>query len=201
MCPYAGIALGPESEEGVVRVNGALLQAGRVLPLTATSYQIERVLGRVLGADPGDPHALPSVGRLEVLLFESPHELGACVARANGRHEASVVVASDVVWTEVVRVPFAGRRAALLALVAAAPGAGSHAARVVGRRFSVSRQVVEEFLLVEDEPFSPSADRLALVLGGTDEAELYHELVVYMRTGDGVAVAAHADVETVDQEG
>src|SRR5690242_12485034 len=76
-CPWAGIAIGPESDEGLGRVNGCLLQAGRVLPLRDRKYTVERVLGTTAAP-------LATVASLQVLLFEHATELGVDVSRANG---------------------------------------------------------------------------------------------------------------------
>lgn len=189
-CPWAGIAIGPESDEAAIRVNGVLLQAGRVLAVPSSGgYRIDRVLGI-----PGGANALNSVARLDVILFEHPDELASDVRRADGRHGAAdVAVSSAVTYAELVELPFSGRRHALVTIVAsAAPGSGSHQYKVVGRRFSTTRRVVEEFQIVTDQAFAET-DRVAFHVGGTDHSEPFDELVILARTGDGVAVTMDVD--------
>lgn len=192
-CPWAGIAIGPESDEGLVRVNGVLLQAGRVLPLRSSSYTVERVLG-----DAGAP--LATVARLQLLLFEHASELGADVSRPNGLYGArDAAAASDTVYAQVARVPFVGRRQARVNILAsAAPASGSHQYQIIGRAYSPTTRTVTEHVLSEDNAFEES-DRASFYVGGTNEGEVWHELSFLVVTGDGVAITCDVDVETIGE--
>jgi hypothetical protein len=192
-CPYAGIAIGPESDEGLVRVNGVLLQAGRVLPLPATSYTVERVLGSA-----GAP--LATVAQLQLLLFEHPGELGVDVSRPNGLYGVKDAAAvSDTVYAQVARVPFIGRRQARVNILAsAAPASGTHKYKIIGRSYSVTTRTVTEHELAVDEAFEAS-DRASFYVGGTNESESWHELSFLVVTGDGAAITCDVDVETIGE--
>lgn len=192
-CPWAGIALGPESDEGIVRVNGVLLQAGRALALRSRLYTIERVLG-----DAGAP--LATVARMQVMLFEHASELAAEFPRANGLYGTrDQPAASDTVYAPVCRFPFTGRRQARVNLLASAPPAsGDHKYQIVGRAYSPTTRTVTEHVLRQDVDFQ-APDRASFVIGGTNEQECWHELSILVVTGDGVGVTVACDVETIGE--
>ena len=127
VCSWVGIAIGPRSDEGVVRVNGTLLQAGRALAMLAPTYKLDRVLGFV--------GSLPSVKVLEVMCFETHAEMAAAMARANGLHSSGLLplggVAGD--YTRLLTVPFVGRRHAMFD-VSAVASVELHQWRIYGRR-------------------------------------------------------------------
>lgn len=191
-CPWAGIAIGPESDDGLVRVNGVLLQAGRVLPLRSKSYTLSRVLG--LGGE------LATVSRMQVMLFEHVNELAVDVTRANGLYGVQgAAAASDTVYAQIARVPFIGRRQARVNIIAsAAPASGDHKYKIVARSYSVTKRTVTEHVLALDEVFEQS-DRASFYVGGTNEGEVWHELSILVVTGDGVAITCDVDVETIGE--
>lgn len=191
-----GVAIGPGSDEGSVRVNGVLLQAGRILPLAAPSYKFEKVYGSTAAP-------LASVNALEVLLFEHPWEMAVAVPRANATYAVSAVAVpdDDPDYTAIITIPFTGRSQARIVLTAsAAPGAGFHKYNVWGRAYNPISRAVREFLLVDAEDWS-NDDSVSIVVGGTDHHEVWNELRIEAANGDAVAITVSADVETADLGG
>ncbi len=162
-CGWYGIAIGPESDEGRIRVNGIMLQAGRVLPLRAASYE----LARVTTAD-------ASIARLQVMLFESPAEIGVEVARPNGEFSELGFVAtaaSELVLT----VPFVGRRQCRIVL---APTTEDDltAYSVIGYAHAPDGTPHSETLATNA---APDAGTNAFYVGGTDNGECWDYLEIY----------------------
>ena len=187
---FAGIAIGPDSEEGLVRVNGVLLQAGRVLPLPISgAYVIERVIGNVKLRDDEDRSGEhpESVKRLEVLLFECKSELGTEVARPNHQHYAR----GD---SPILTVPFTGRRQAQ---VVATLHSGEWSGMVISARYwSQGAGAMRTITLPNPGTVGPS---MAFYIGGTNEAENWHELRFAMTTAGGSSLSV--DVETIGEIG
>lgn len=198
-CPWAGIAIGPESHEAVVRVNGYLLQAGRVLALRAQDYRIERVIGR--GSVDGDDDLDSPIQQLQLVLFECAEELATEVARPNGRFvneptdaDADPIAAAidNADFAEVLSVPFGGRRHCMFLVtdVALSEQVGY---RVTGRRWSAARGEWESVVLAEVLAADAVDMPLAVHVGGTDNEECWDilslELVAAASAGGVLAQA------------
>jgi len=116
-CPYYGIAIGPDSDEGLVVVNGVTLQAGKVLPIKAARYTVTNVRPSY---DPNGGAGGRGVNRSELALFkqlqlvvlESPAELAlASWGRANREYSSGLLdptEAQSIFGTFMV--PFVGRK-------------------------------------------------------------------------------------------
>lgn len=141
---WCGVAIGPDSDEGVVVVNGRRLQAGRVLPLAAEQYTVERVR---------PSSVLTEIARLQLLLFEDPAELACEVARPNGQYGGYSAQGEDGLE---LTVPFVGRAGARLVLRGGVPGGfvpepGTFAVKLYGQRYSAALGGVHEFALLTCE--------------------------------------------------
>jgi hypothetical protein len=180
---FVGVAIGPESDEGCVLVNGVLLQAGRVLPLAAKQYNVSRPNGDLEATGAAGGH-LPSLTKLQLLLFTSRDELSCDVARPNRR----VCVGVHNATAHVARIPFRGRRQLACVISAFAPSVPvdtSYTYTVVGRRFcpnsrsgpATSPPYTIDVTLASGAVPDMSVP-LAFYVGGTDNAECWDEIVV-----------------------
>jgi len=192
--PFVGLAIGPNSDEAMVLVDGVLLQSGRVLPLaTKGAYTITRING--LPGTTDEATMLTSIKRLELLLFECPDEFAATVSRPNAQY--SVTVVGLPIWPTTDRaltIPFVGRRQCLFTFDSGA--AGSSGCLVYGRRYSRERRQITEVLLTTIAPLTvPHAH----YMGGFDNAENWHELAFDSSSTDGSAFIIEA--ETIGEAG
>jgi hypothetical protein len=218
---YVGVAIGPESDEGRVYIDGHLLQAGRVLALRAhgSSYAVTRAVGPasgfVLEDGNNDPTALGAVKRCQLMLFECAGELAAEVARPNGEYNTTRlsgdVTSTDVDNSAAARIlvaPFTGRREMRVYIKRSGPEAGGAALglwgyTVIGRRWSESQQAVIETTL--EDVTALDDDEVTTYLGGTNEAEAWDEIAVDVHTEPEDAAPATAqftaDITTVGEIG
>lgn len=189
-CPYVGIAIGPDSDEGRVRVESdsgsATLQAGRVLALRSRNFTITN--------DGGVGGGLVTT-TLQLMLFECKEELAIEVARPNGKYIEPALAVDDNGGTEPAsdpgapsfRFPYTGRRQALVTLVDVSLGEPVDYA-VFGQRWSERTQDYEEILLAsataQDMP-------IGFNVGGTDNAESWDWIRVAVVSN---TVAATGDV-------
>lgn len=159
---WKGIAIGPESEEGRVLVDGHILQSGRILPLSSSQYTLEReyALSTELGPD--------AITKLQVMLFDSVGELVVPVARPNHRFRAYHL--GTGVHTSVLTVPYVGRRQAMFAF---SPNTTLLRYEVIGRIIQTNGDFIDITLVDVSGAF---ATPFAIYVGGTNEAENYHTL-------------------------
>lgn len=188
---FVGIAIGPESDEAIVRVGGLLLQAGR--PLTVRSdggaYSIERV---------GAPaNAIPSIARLQVVTFECLEEVEAFGCRANGRYGASSALTALGGWQRLATAPFVGRRQARFQLVTAAAGIDY---RIIGLAYNSGARAVKESLLETVTGAVPDAGgTVAFYMGGSNEGECWDALALEVTPSIDDVVSV--DVATIGELG
>lgn len=191
---WVGIAIGPRSQEAVVEIDGVLLQAGRVLPLRSTQYNVKRVRPR--------DAALTCIASLELMLFECEAELGAEVARPNGIFsQAQAFPAAD--GTMTYTIPFVGRRQALFNVYTAKEFPFSYTLR--GLRYQNSmRQVTKTDLHAEASIQTVTPEwTYAFYVGGTDNAECWDalEFAVADTSGTDDGDILGLDVETIGEIG
>lgn len=195
-CPYVGIAIGPQSDEGAIFVNDVLLQAGRVLalPASAAGYRVTRA------------HAagqFTSLSRLDVMLFEHQAELGAAVHRANLAYASvagGVNVVTEAAFTDVLRIPFHGRRQARI--VVRGTTSMLSTVRVVGTYWSEARGALqtkwlEEVAMEVDD--DDTVAEAAIYVGGTNEAEAWTELVASVQLAAAGAEVYYADALAIGE--
>lgn len=213
---WHGIAIGPDSDEGAVLVDGHKLQAGRVLPLRSTgAYKLTRATGKAppTMSDVSEISFLAHVRRCQVMLFESPDELACEVARPNGEYssrEAQGAVAGILTLaggagteTRVLTIPFVGRRQAFVRLFMTT-STEEHPVRIAGRRWDPVTNAIRETTLVESTMTSTGGEpsTFSQAWGGVDEAECYHELVAYIAEhAAALGATCHADGEAVGEIG
>lgn len=195
---FHGLAIGPESEEGIVRVGELVLQAGRVLalassggPYTFTRYRVPR-------------STFAEISRLQIVAYECQAELAAEVARPTITYSSSIagvdVAASawDTVQT-VLDVPFVGRRQALLALYNS--DVSKIGVKILGRRYNRAKRAVETRELASSAPGDYSGTTIALYVGGTDTAEAWDALRIQAGNTGAADAVVYADVECIGEIG
>jgi len=191
--PIVGVAIGPSSDEGVVRIGEYRLQAGRVMPCEGAGF--DRItVSHDLPWDP--PGAFPTVSVLELLLFEDAAEFACEVARANGRYYAAAAAVTAAGFTRALTVPFVGRRQCRLSGKVA--GATDFGYQVIGRYYSPGEAAVRERTLLTVEPVAGVRDFVE-IFGGIENAEAYHELALELK-GSGVDTA-NVEVESIGEIG
>jgi len=190
--PIVGVAVGPSSDEGIVRIGDFRLQAGRVMPLPPATYYVTATHDIPFDA----PSAFPATAILELLLFDDPSELACEVARANGRYSATGAVVNAAGYTRALTIPFAGRRQCRLS--GRINGATDLGYQIVGRLFSPGQAAVRERTLLTVAAVVGVRDFVE-VLGGLDNAEVYHELALELR-GSGVDTA-NVEAEAIGEIG
>lgn len=209
---FCGIAIGPNSDEGYIEVDGYPLQAGRVLPLrTVDGYSIKRMTGvaPINTDDTGTVQNLLAVRRLTLMLFECPEELACEVARANGRYTtrstnpAGIATGGIGVYSRILTFPAVGRRQAIITTRMVVSDL-AHAYRIIGRRYNAAAGVVLEFVLVDTTMTAvggtPSLARD--IVGGNDLAESYDEYAVDVAgIGAQPTAAATCEAETIGEIG
>lgn len=183
---YCGIALGPDSKEGLAIVEGFPLQAGRILPMRSNKYTIERIRPWDVKISVADElvhdTSLDCIDFLSVIVFEDPSEMGASVMRPNHNYFARQVVANadPDVLTLVLSAPFVGRRMASITFHSADLGA-TFGYLVKGVRYQYSSRAIVRY----DGP-TAAAQTLdqngsyTLYIGGMDNAEEWDALEVYV---------------------
>lgn len=172
-CWY-GVAIGPESDEGYVYVDGALLQGGRVLPLRKNngSYKIARHRIDPSGAFP------ESILRLDLMLFEHPSELAVEVARPTKMYTASWADPGAATEIQAIVFPFSGRRHASIQV----HSSSFTNYRIVGRTFDGTSAEIADTA----GAFGGVADEGTEVIhvGGTDHAEQFEEVQLFITTAE-----------------
>ena len=195
---FVGIAIGPESDESTVRVNGALLQAGRVLPMRASSYTIARE--RIDYINPFANGILGSIARLQVMAFECPSELAVDVARPNGVYSAQASIPNGGVATTLVTVPFRGRRQAFFDIVGPADGT-ELTYSVIAYRWMRALGALRQKTLKTDTVLLDADLSYAFYIGGDDNAENWDALRVMITNNSAGAITWAVDVETIGEIG
>lgn len=198
---FVGIAIGPNSDEGLVLVGDIPLQAGRVLPLRSKKYGIERArpLDITDTANPGPTGSkLASLRTLSLLMFEDVAELGGNYDRADGVYDATNIVIAGNATTLALAVPFVGRREALFVVTSETIGANPFSYSVKGARYMRSSGEIERYVLHADANATLSADEtLAFYVGGNDNAEKWDQLELYISTTGTWAI----DADTIGELG
>lgn len=194
---FCGLAIGPDSHESIVRVGELLLQSGRVLALGTTGgYSITR-------------HKVPSaqfseISTLQILAFECAEEMAGEYARPNATF-SNAITGTDVsgsAWTAaatVLDVPFIGRRQAMIALHNA--DVSKIGMLVLGRRYNASKRTVESFTLSTVNPGDFTGTMMALHIGGTNEAEVWHSLRIQCGQTGAADAVVFVDVECIGEIG
>lgn len=141
---WCGIAIGPDSDEARILVDGFPLQAGRTLPLRANKYSIQRVRPRA--SELVNAEALSCINTLSLVLFAHPGELGAHVARPNGQYSVRDWVTPNVA-VPALTFPFVGRKQALVVLQSPDLGVGTFTYDVIGVRYQYSSRSIVRFVL------------------------------------------------------
>lgn len=185
---WAGIAIAPGSDEGLVLVDDLLLPAGRIHPFVNGRYTVKRV--RPNGAQLGD-QSLDCIATLSLMLFEHPSELGAEVARPAQRY--SVHNQTRAGLTLYLSAPFVGRRQAKIFISSPDLGAGVFGYKVKGVSYHDGARIVKRYTGPTNAAATLDENgTLALYVGGEDNAEEWDALEVYInRIGTG----AHFDVD------
>lgn len=173
---FVGIAIGDDSDEGTVRVNGSLLQAGRPRPLSSNggAYVIARE--RI----PQSIASLAAIAKLQLYMFECQAELAAALVRADKTYSASKAITVAGGATRLVTAAFRGRRQALVEL---ASNQANVTYTVYGLRYLASKSAVLEHPLVTETLASMSANgTYAFYVGGTNEGEHWDALALDVTT-------------------
>jgi hypothetical protein len=195
---FCGLAIGPSSDEAIVRVGELVLQAGRSLPFASSggAYTITR-------------HSVPKntfteIAKLQILAFECEAELACEVARPTGTYSSSSVgvnVAASA-WTtvaDVVSVPFIGRRHAMVSLHNS--DVSKIGMVILGRRYNASLRAVETATLVTINPGDYTGTTMAVHVGGTNDAECWHSLKIQAGHTGAVDAVVFVDVECIGEIG
>lgn len=207
-----GIAIGPNSHEARVYVDGQLLQAGRVLPLRSSDgYSVSRATGVATSTNadgyPSAEQYLTSIKMLSLMVFECAEELACEVARPDHEFSTEQDTEADSPGTGEgdqgaealpLVVPFVGRRQAQVRMhrTAVSGGAGKWGYRIVGLKWSASLKTLLATTLREVTGLD--TDEEATMVGGVDEAEDYHQLAIYVTAEDGADAAATTQTFAVD---
>lgn len=196
---YCGIAIGPGSDEGIVRVNDFPLQAGRVLPLQSDKYTITKVRPLksqiVTGVDTG----LDCIQSLELILFTNPGELGATIPRADGYFFAPNFLASGAL-APVLSVPFVGRRQALFTISSQDLGAGTFSYTIYGVKYDRTSNRIFRYPLHVATLVTLSTSRTyAFYIGGMDNAEIWDALDLRLGVANGFNFAVGC--QTLGEDG
>ncbi len=188
---WMGVAIGPGSDEGLVRINGVLCAAGRFLPLRAMSYSIERVHG-VAGT-------WSETATLELCLYACGDVVGD-VSRAPADYAFPAVAVNAAGWTRVGVVPFSGRSTAMVAPFVTGDVLGY---RVIGRYYSKAEGAVKENTIVSVAAVNGSGiqDAVFFVGGNGDNAEPYYELAIELECDDVGGTTGGADVRVYGEVG
>jgi len=194
---WLGIAIAPGSDEGLILVDDVPLQAGRVLPLRSSAYKLGKVR-------PGnDRVGLEAIRTLSVMLFEHASEMACEVARPNGLYDVTYDTAAPIAGphslaNRAIAVPYVGRRQALFVITSETIGGGAFSYSVKGVRYQRSSNDVERYVLHADAAATLSADEtLAFYIGGTDNAEAWDILELYILTAGVWSI----DVDTIGELG
>lgn len=163
---WCGIAIGPDSDEGRVLVEGFPLQAGRTLPLRANKYSVQRVRPRA--SELQNAEALSCINTLSLILFSHPGEMGAHVARPNGQYSVREFV-PGMVAAPALTFPFVGRRQALIVLQSPDLGVGTFTYDVVGVRYQYSSRSIVRFNLKTETGINLSTNGTYAFYIGCDE--------------------------------
>lgn len=205
--PWAGIAIGPGSDEGLVLVDGVPLQAGRIHPIQQARYTVKHIRPILLLDDDGNDQ-LASIAGLNLILFEQAAELGCEVSRPNQTYYTTKAVQPAVDdFHLALSVPFVGRRQALFFLQSPDIGANAFGGyRVDGVRYCRSTTAIERYPLHEATTVNMSEDgTLAFYIGGTDNAENWDALELSIKgfqlTDPNALATFNVDVDTIGEIG
>ena len=189
---FVGVAIGPDSDEGVVKVNGVTLAGGRALPLKAKNYVVERLRS-------GGVHK-PT---LQLMLFEHLEELACNVARPNRRYTAHDTQGVGLI--KRLNIPFTNRKHAQITITAY-DGGGESAAGLVTRYMvqgscgptyeGIGGLPTGNTFEIVDEVVSDTT--ISFHIGGTDHAEMYDYLAIWAdhdASADGLSIIAEVSGE------
>jgi len=181
---FYGVSIGPDSHDAVVRVNGTLLQAGcGPLALRGNNYNIERVTPD-----------LPAIEMLQLQLLESPEELAAATGhRPNHRWQKHDGATPDAL-TLRLRVPFVGRRLAHFVIQINGEVVRYQVKAWTGPHADGTTEAVD----IIDESGSWTTT-ISFYVGGTDHAENYAQLDLYVQATAGDEMYVRA--ETIGEIG
>lgn len=184
-CQWAGIAIGPQSDEGQVLVGGTVLQAGRVLPLAANRYQITRVRG----ASVSNVDGLATIDLCQLLLFHTPLEFALpSLVRPNKTFESASFTSgiTDPAGAIHLQFPFVGRRAMKIDFQTAGLGGDTWQYQVVGTRYNnvlgkpTAFQLKSQTGLLDPTANYGSTGMYSIYIGGTNDAEVWDAITVYL---------------------
>lgn len=196
---WAGITIGPDSDEARVRIDDRMLQAGIVLPLQARRFALSRVR-------PQDAQ-LASIQQLQIALLE-PSEITFSYRRP--AVDKSSVLAIGAGATATASFPFVGRRQAAFVLQSDDMQAGKISYSVWGLRWSFAkRKVVYYELKTETPTFDTSTPQgegspdnsYAFDLGGTNEAEPWDVIRIDVTNAALAACTVNVDFQGLGEIG
>lgn len=177
-CPFYGIAIGPNSDEGLVDLGDVILQAGRVHRAREGTYQVKKVRGVVADFN--------AIANLQVLLFESESEANAYAGTSRPNKDYSGAFSSAATLpafgSPQLAIPFTGRRSARVALTATGLGTNSFSYEVLGVRWSEQAAAVQRvpLTLQTSVDTDPTLNTYAFYIGGTDNGEAWDLLELYV---------------------
>ena len=224
---FVGIAIGPNSEESLVEIDGfGILQAGRVLAVRSKVYRIKRVRPLdALGGGTGFAANVLPINRLQLQLFETEAELAAgATARANRDYQSAVLINAGASNRAAIVVPFCGHRQAQFVINSVLSPATpftlwglkySYASALVNGSAAPVVPVVTAYALKTGNltwsaafpggnfPIAPPANycTAAFYLGGTDNAEDWDALCLDLTNGSGNARTYIIDARVIGDIG
>lgn len=212
--PWVAAAIGPRSKCDAVEISGlGVLRAGMVLPVPA-SFTVAPF--RSIRTGEGQTQA-DEVNTIELLLWERGEEhLIRPFPRGPVRVAYAATVTDVAAAARRLRLPFQGRRMAQLRIqVESAPGDVSVAWAVYGIGYRPREAITpgtwsqrhgvvslgSDTIIVEDQ--GPSGDTLATFTytGGTDHAERFDELEVWLTIGTADDQSIVAEIEAWGENG
>lgn len=185
---FVGVAIGPESDVGRVRINGVLVQAGRPLVLASPTYTVERILKPTDGSSTFPFTA--SMKSLQLMLFESLAEMAAAgdLARPDRGYSDSEVAEG----VKRLRVPFQSRRM-LQVDVEYGGGVPTYGLTITGRKWKTAAggfvagrvlvnlsaaQCIALAAQMSDAGGESATKGITVYIGGEDNAERWDEITV-----------------------
>ena len=206
---WAGIAIGPNSEEAIVEVSGVgILQAGRIYPAAVA----HAVVKRVRPIDSNIP-----INILDLVLFEDPAELaiGSAVARANASYHRNMQQL-NAGGSYTYKVPFAGRRKAQVVFSCSSGSATTtYDYTVFGLKWNYVENIVVAYPLhsasnewtqqgvgtVPDIGINNTYCVNAFYVGGTNEGEDWDALAIYVKNTGAAPRFIDCDVTLIGDSG
>lgn len=206
---WIGCAIGPQSDESRVYVDGVLLQGGRVVPVEGRTLTITRVRPRF--------SSLP-IQNLELALLEDARELTVETSRPDGLYSTTLNI-PDTNYDQLV-APFCGRRMAKVTIMTTDTGGAVQPVFdywIYGLQWLATLNKVVPVLLktetptmtkVFNPPFTPggvapppSFWTYSFYVGGIDNAEQWDalDIIIHNRAGEQHSYAI--DISTIGEMG